>query len=64
MRHFFPIGPATFITTNALVENPRLLPMTPDIGRVSSLGMINGCVLKNGGKYFREDIGARFPIPR
>ena len=64
ITHFFTIGPTTFITTNALVKNPRLLPMTPETGRVSELGMISGCVLKNGRKYFREDFGARFPIPR
>ena len=64
IRHFFIIGPTTFITTNALVKNPRLLPMTPDTGRVSELGKTRGCVIKNGRKYFREDFGARFPIPR
>jgi len=64
IRHFFTIVPTTFITTNVLVKNPRLLPMTPHIGRVSELGKTSGCVLKNGRKYFREDFGARFPIPR
>ena len=64
IRHFFTIGPTTFITNNVLVKNPRLLPMTPDTGRVSELGKTSGCVLKNGRKYFREDFGARFPIPR
>lgn len=64
MSHSFTIGPATFITSNALVKNPRLHPTTPDIVRGSRLGKTSGCVIKNGRKYFREDFGARFPLPR
>jgi len=44
MSHSFTIGPATFITSNALVKNPRLHPTTPDIVRGSRLGKTSGCV--------------------